>query len=58
MRTTGPFSQYNRHIAMRRPDPDRPDLPLSKSLLGGFGAIEAIFLRTMVEFADADRTTK
>ncbi len=47
MRSTGPFSQYNRAVAMRKlAKPDSPDssLPVDKSLLGIFGAGEAQLL--------------
>lgn len=55
MRTTGPFSQFNRTIALRKPDGKAPEL--DKSLLGIFGAGEAKFLQAFVQWADADRTT-
>ncbi len=47
MRSSGPFSQYNRAIAMRKlAKLDSPDssLPVDKSLLGIFGAGEAQLL--------------
>lgn len=58
MRTTGPFSQYNRYIAMRKNEPQIPaQLELHKSMLGLSGAGEARFLVSFVEWAKADGTT-
>lgn len=43
MRNTGPFTQYNRAIARRKP-PTEDGLEIDKSLLGLFGASEAVML--------------
>lgn len=56
MRKTGPFSQYNRHIAWYRPQDQRSErsdkmqdgLEFHESLLAGFAAQEA---KVLVYFA-------
>ena len=59
MKSTGPFTQYNRAIvrSKRTPhiDPNQPEI--GASLLGLFGAGEAKLLVSFVQWAEADGTT-
>jgi hypothetical protein len=55
MRRNGPFTQYNRYLALNIRKPDAS--PLDKSALGVFAAAEALSIMAFVKFCDGDRTT-
>jgi len=55
MRSTGPFTTYNRYLAMNWRKPDA--LPIDKSMLGTFAAAEALSIMAFVKFCKGDATT-
>jgi hypothetical protein len=55
MRSTGPFSTYNRYLALNWRKPDA--LPIDKSMLGTFAAAESLSIMAFVKFCKGDATT-
>ncbi len=55
MRNTGPFTKYNRYLALNRRKPDA--LPIDKSMLGTFAAAESLSIMAFVKHCKGDATT-
>ncbi len=55
MRATGPFTTFNRYLALRWRKPD--ELPIDKSMLGTFAAAESLSIMAFVKHCRGDATT-